>query len=77
MVIDLIQIGMTSKCTKECVTPFKAFSRLILVKLDMSKTINSQFDQSFIFAFRHLIQVNSPPLHLFNYAKLYLSYADA
>lgn len=71
------QTGMTSKHTKEYVAAFKDFARLILAKLEVFEIANNRPDQSFIFGFWHLIQVDSPPLPFFNSIMFYLSYVDA
>lgn len=42
VIANLVYIGMTSKRSKDCVTTFKAFTRVISMKLDMSKTTSSK-----------------------------------
>lgn len=56
-VADLIQTGMTSMHAKEFIATFKAFVRVILVKLGVSEVTNNYTKQSFIFSFRHLIRI--------------------
>lgn len=69
MITKLIQTGMTSTDGKDYLITFKAFVKVILTKLDVSEMTNSQAKQSFIFGFRHTIQVSF--LILFNSVVLY------
>lgn len=40
-IIDLVQTSMTSKHAKNYIVAFKAFARVVLVKLDMFEVTNN------------------------------------
>lgn len=60
VITDLIHISMTSKRSKERIIAFKAFAKIISVKLNVLEITSNRADQSFIFNFRNFIQVGFP-----------------